>query len=105
MRNPNWIHRAPEIRSAGISWVLITPKVAGLVVSKEGSRKFGWLNRLKKSAENSTFNRSVIDVDFPRRASRFQKPRPRKGLFRPSLVSVARSVGRNFWKAAPGSAK
>src|SRR2546430_16500712 len=44
-------------------------------------------------------------VDLPKPRSRFQKPRPCKGLLRPSLVSVASKAGRNLVIAVAGAPK
>src|SRR5580692_12933922 len=71
----------------------------------DGWKKFTWLKMLKKSAENSTLKRSWKEVDFPRRASRFQNPKPRRGLPVPSRPSVAISTGRKSAATAPGLAK
>jgi len=56
----------PRVRLAGISSELITPKVSGLLMFSDGSKKFTWLNRLKKSVE-------IFETLVERR--RFPQPR------------------------------
>src|SRR5437660_7061444 len=88
-----------------MSCVVTTPKFARLVVSRVGSRNVGWLNALKKSNEYSTFSFSRKLVTFPRRRSTFLNQKPRSGRERPVVVSEARRMGRNCFKAAAGSLK
>jgi len=54
------------VRLAGIGSELITPKVSGLLMFSDGSKKFTWLNRLKKSVE-------IFETLVERR--RFPQPR------------------------------
>src|ERR1700730_907537 len=97
--------RRPNSRFRGVfAWLVIRPKVVGLVIDKLGFEAWKWFRTLvnEKLSVAPTRPSFQTPISLTTEASRFHVGRPRRLPYPPQLVSKPRMQRRKFASTAWG---